>query len=109
MNPGDVWCESCCLRQRNGFGKLSGSDLDLMTLIFKLSSQRFEERNVRRVCKVDPETHGQSPLDLDQSTAITKRHLRCFYHVHHPQSRWSTSFGLLTVLDAIDEMQRFGL
>src|SRR6185503_11779942 len=49
------------------------------------------------------------PIDLDQSTAIAKRRLRGFDHVHHSQPCWSICLWLLVVLDAVDEVQRLGL
>ena len=108
MNADDFSFESCLSRQWNRFGKLPRSRFNLVTLRKEPVRQCFEKWNVRRVCEIDPETHG-SPLDLDQFAASTKRSLGGLDHIDHAQSRWSIRFRLLAVFDAIDKVQRFGL
>src|SRR5689334_5862314 len=51
----------------------------------------------------------ESPLKLNQPAAIAKRSLGRLDQVYHAQTGWSTRFRLLVVLDAVDEMKRFGL
>lgn len=97
------------LGQRNSLGKLARGCFYFMSTSFEAFGECFEKRNVRRVCKIDPETHRWSPLDLDQPAAIAQRLLGCFDHVHEAQSCWSIRLGLLVVFDAVDEMKRFGL
>src|ERR1041385_6796535 len=109
MNSHDLRRKSRGLGQRNRLGKLARGSLDLVTLRFEALGQCFEEWNVRRVCKIDPQTHRSSPLDLDQPAAITQRRFGCFDHVHEAQPGWSIRLGLLAVFDAVDEMMRFGL
>ena len=57
MNADNLGRESRSLRQRNCFRKLSRRGLNLVTLSSESFCERFEKRNVRRVCKIDPETH----------------------------------------------------
>ena len=49
----------------NSFGKRARGRFDLMTAFDKPGSECFEERNVRRVCEIDPETHRGSELEFD--------------------------------------------
>jgi hypothetical protein len=97
------------LGQRNRLRKLTRRGFYFMRLSFETFGECFEKRNVRRICKIDPETHRQSPLDLDQPAAIAQRRLGCFDHTHEAQSCWSIRLGLLVVFDAVDEMQCLGL
>lgn len=109
MNANDVRIETRGFCEWNGFSKFPRSGFDLMALGDKSFRERFEKRNVRRICKIDPETHWRSPLDLDQLAAFTQGLFGCFNHVHHPQSGGSICLWLFVVLNAVDEMQRFGL
>jgi len=53
------------LGQRNSLRKLARRSFYFMSLGFEAFGECFEKRNVRGVCEIDPETHWQSPLDLD--------------------------------------------
>src|ERR1043166_6988311 len=97
MNSHDLRRKSRGLGQRDRSCKLTRRGLYLVTLRFEAFGHCFEEWNVRRVCKIDPQTHRSSPLDLDQPAAITQRRFGCFDHVHEAQPGWSIGLGLLAV------------
>src|SRR6185369_468269 len=65
MHTNNLRSKSRSLGQRNRLGKLAHRRLYLMSLSFEAFGECFEKRNVRGVCKIDPETHRQSPLDFD--------------------------------------------
>jgi hypothetical protein len=52
-------------RERHSFSKLTRSSFDFVTSFDKPGSQGFEKRNVRRICKIDPDTHRGSKLKFD--------------------------------------------
>jgi hypothetical protein len=57
MFPDHVWSETSGMGQRDSCRKITGSDLDFMVRRGESICQRSEKRNVRRVCKIDPNTH----------------------------------------------------
>ena len=109
MRADNLQLKSRSPREWNRLRKLSCGDLYLVALFDESIGECSEKRDVRRVCKIDPETHCSSPLDLDEPAAIAQRRFGSFDHVHEAQSCWSICLGLLVVFDAVDEMQRFGL
>src|SRR5687768_10401685 len=60
MNAGDVRVESCCACKWNSFRKLPRSRFNLVTLIDESIGECSEERDVRRIGKIDPESHCYS-------------------------------------------------
>ncbi len=65
MRAHNVRLETRGMSERNSFRKRTRRCFDLMTTFNKPRRKCFEERNVRRVCEIDPETHRGSQLKFD--------------------------------------------
>src|SRR4026207_952969 len=65
VRANDMSLESRSIRQWDGFGERTRSWFDLATKVNNPRGQRLEERDVWRVCEIDPKTHRGSELKFD--------------------------------------------
>src|SRR5687767_14205937 len=60
MNAGDMRIEACSLGEWNSFRELPRRRFNLVTSIDESIGECSEERDVRRIGKIDPESHCYS-------------------------------------------------